>query len=116
MKTMRQMMVLAAICALPVLAAVAAEKPATPATTVVRSKMIEAVFYDYSNRTMTIFFRKGGTYEYLDVPTRVYEDMIRAPSVGRYYHASVRGHFTSRRLDSGECAAFVDAHEPEARW
>ena len=94
----------------------AAEKQVPSATTVVRSSMIDAVFYDYSNRTLTVFFRKGGTYEYLEVPRATYEEMIRSASVGRYYHASIRGHFTSRRLDAAACAAFTDAHEAEARW
>lgn len=116
MNAKKMTMVLAALCAMTLLPARAAEKPTSSATTVVRSSMIDAVFYDYSNRTLTVFFRKGGTYEYLQVPQKVYEDLIRAASVGRYYHAEIRGHYTSRRLDAASCAAFVDAHDAESRW
>ena len=39
----------------------------------------------YENDNVTIEFNNGRTYRYYDVSEDVYEDLLNAPSVGKYF-------------------------------
>jgi len=56
----------------------------------VRSSAIREVQYEPSGERLIVIFAKGGSASYLDVPRSVFDAMIRAPSVGRYYRQVVR--------------------------
>jgi len=49
--------------------------------------------YDPSMRILTLHFRKGGIYEYIEVDKTVYEGLLEAKSVGQYFHSSIKGKF-----------------------
>lgn len=110
MNRMKMLMMAAALT----LAAGMAEAAGTQAstTTKARSKVIETVFYNHTNGTLTVHFRGGPSYAYVHVPEEVYQSLMAAESMGRYYSNEIRGRFTSRRLRA-ECAKPADqADEP----
>ncbi len=64
----------------------------------VESSMLREVGYDSETRTLEVEFTSGGIYEYYDVPSEVYKDLLRAESYGQYFNANVKGVYPSRRL------------------
>jgi len=60
-------------------------------TFIPKSDHIAEVSYDGDDRTMTITFQDGRSYEYAGVSQDVYLQMQRAPSVGSFFHRHVRG-------------------------
>lgn len=58
---------------------------------VVESSAIEKVAYDYETRSLFITFKSGGTYEYDNIGIDLFEGLVNAKSVGRFYHAHIRG-------------------------
>lgn len=59
--------------------------------------IVEAT-YDTKRHDMTIEFARGGRYKYADVPESVYHAIVTAPSVGRAFHATIRGHYATTRI------------------
>lgn len=59
--------------------------------TSVNSSNVEAVGYDADSSTLQVEFKNGGTYQYFDVPERVFEALRDADSVGRYLAANIKG-------------------------
>lgn len=53
------------------------------------SSFIRAIGYDDSLETLYIRF-KHGMYEYYDVPESIFEGIIKAESVGEYFHKNIR--------------------------
>jgi hypothetical protein len=64
----------------------------------VSSSNIESVGYDADSSTLEVEFKKGGVYQYYDVPGHVYEDFISAESLGSYLHHSIKGVFSVSRV------------------
>jgi hypothetical protein len=63
----------------------------------VQSSNIDSVAW--LNDTLFIRFHHGGEYAYDGVPHNVFEDMLKAPSVGKFFHAEVKNKFEYRRLE-----------------
>ncbi len=61
------------------------------------STNLHEVIYHPSLQMMEVHFHSGHTYRYMGVPTRVFNELINAPSAGRYYNHKIRGHFSSVR-------------------
>lgn len=38
-------------------------------------------------------FHNGSTYRYQDVPMKVFNELITAPSAGKYFHAEIRAKY-----------------------
>lgn len=55
-----------------------------------QSTWLDAVAYDPLTRTLTVRYRSGEMYRYLDVPHRVYEAFLIAESPGAYYNEFIR--------------------------
>jgi hypothetical protein len=72
----------------------------TELMTPVRSSTLQAVAYDEASRTLFVQFRSSATYEYRDVPPETYGAMLAAHSIGRYFTAKIRDHFSTVKLDS----------------
>jgi hypothetical protein len=47
--------------------------------------------YDESSQILTVEFINGGSYNYYDVPTMVFEQMKAAPSKGQFLAQSIKG-------------------------
>lgn len=57
----------------------------------VQSSTISEIGYDAANRIMTVKFKTGATYEYLEVPQEIYDFVANADSVGKALNAEVKG-------------------------
>lgn len=63
----------------------------------VKSSQIQDVGYDSDNATLYIKFIRGNWYSYDNVPGEIYEGLIKAPSVGKYFHKNIKGVFNYRK-------------------
>ena len=64
----------------------------------VESSSIASVGYSRAQEQLEIEFQSGSLYCYFEVPQAVYEDLRGAESVGRYFNAYVRPHYSYARL------------------
>lgn len=63
------------------------------------SSQIEDIEYNEDENTLIIKFKRGGsTYEYYDVPQHVYEKMVEADSVGKYFYAYIRDNYHCEKV------------------
>jgi hypothetical protein len=65
----------------------------------VSSSAISSVGYDPKSRTLEVEFTSGGVYDYSEVPKKVYESLMAAPSKGRFLAQRIRGRYPSVRAD-----------------
>ncbi len=56
----------------------------------VDSSNLHSVGYDSSTMTLEIEFKSGGIYQYYGVPKEVYEQLLAASSLGKFFHANIR--------------------------
>ena len=66
--------------------------------TKVESSNIASVGYE--NNTVEIEFNSGAIYQYENVPIRVYDVMMKADSVGKYFNAHIKSKYNYRRVDN----------------
>lgn len=64
----------------------------------VSSSNIASVGYDEASQTLEIEFNSGGIYEYYDVPEYVYQELISASSVGRYFIQAIKNTYNCSRI------------------
>jgi hypothetical protein len=65
----------------------------------VQSSALEQVSYDERAHTLCATFRETGrTYLYQDVPQELYDGLIFADSLGRYFNAHIRDNFSFREI------------------
>jgi hypothetical protein len=57
----------------------------------VSSSAISSIEYDEESQTLTVYFIKGGVYEYGGVPKDVYEAFLNSGSPGRFFLYNIRG-------------------------
>lgn len=63
----------------------------------VASSSIAAVGYDKKLHILEIEFHHGGIYQYVDVPEKVYEELMSSPSQGAYYLNEIKEKFKDQR-------------------
>lgn len=73
--------------------------------TSVKSSQIVSVGYDPSILTLEVEFRpfRADTtattvWQYTNVPPKLYEEMMRAPSTGSFFHKNIKGQFSANRV------------------
>ena len=64
----------------------------------VDSEMLVAAGYDEKSHSLQAVFRTGETYLYRNVPSFVYEGLMKADSIGRYMHKYILGRYEYERL------------------
>lgn len=64
---------------------------------VVSSNLV-SVGYDPQSMTLEIEFQGGAVYQYFDVPESVYNELLGAPSVGKFFAAQVKGVYRFARV------------------
>lgn len=52
----------------------------------------------FANGVLEIEFKHGGVYQYFNVPTSVYEDLMTAESKGKYFHQFIRDKYEFVKL------------------
>lgn len=65
---------------------------------VTRSTMITEIEYDSEKKLLILIFGKGGKYEYSDVPKDIYEALLGAESIGKYFLANVKDKFETVKI------------------
>ena len=71
-----------------------------PHMELVESLLIYAVGYDEGDRKLTVKFHSGPTYVYEEVPRGVYDDLLAAPSVGRFFLKEVKGVYPGKKKEA----------------
>ncbi len=66
--------------------------------TPVSSSNVASVGYDAIGLTLEVEFKGGSVYQYFDVPEAVYQEMMRASSVGEFMHANIRNQYRYTRV------------------
>jgi hypothetical protein len=56
------------------------------------------VCYLSEQRVLQVGLHTGRDYDYLDVPARVYQELLAAESKGRYYNLHIRNEFPCRQI------------------
>lgn len=56
----------------------------------VKSSAIRSVGYDPDTKILSIEFNHGKVYDYLDVSEETFEEMLKAPSIGKFYNQRFR--------------------------
>ena len=64
----------------------------------VSSSSVAAVGYDEQSGDLFIEYVTSGTYIYIGVPMPVYEDLMRAPSIGVYVNQVIKPTYACTRL------------------
>jgi hypothetical protein len=65
----------------------------------IASSAISSVGYDESNSRLEVEFESGAVYDYFDVPSKVYDDLLKAPSKGRFVSQRIRDQYPFVRRD-----------------
>jgi hypothetical protein len=63
----------------------------------VTSSNIAEVGYSDQDQVLELLYTSGLTYQYFEVPRRVFEELLQAESIGRYVNANIKGHFRYAR-------------------
>ena len=64
----------------------------------VASSNIMSVGYEPSSQTLEIEFGSGGVSQYYNVPQSVYEELLAAPSKGKFFASQVKDRFPYARV------------------
>ncbi|WP_437890342.1 KTSC domain-containing protein [Phytobacter sp. V91] len=64
----------------------------------VKSSRISSVGYEESTRTLEIRFHDKSTWQYRDVPPRIFTVFLTVVSKGRYYDGVVKGKYLARKV------------------
>jgi hypothetical protein len=66
----------------------------------VSSSAISSIGYDDRSSVLEVEFESGAVYDYFDVPPKVYQDLLKAPSKGTFVSRRVRDRYQFARRDS----------------
>jgi len=56
----------------------------------------------YNDRNLYITFNNGSRYEYFNVPNRIAQPMLQAPSKGKHLWKFIRGKFNYHKMDPSD--------------
>ncbi|MHC8508992.1 MAG: KTSC domain-containing protein [Rhodospirillales bacterium] len=62
------------------------------------SSNLRSVGYDSQSQILEIEFNQSRIYQYYGVPEHLYEQLIQAPSKGRFFHVYIRHAFPYDRV------------------
>jgi hypothetical protein len=66
-------------------------------TVLFESSNIKLASYNPESETLSISFKNGSTYDYLNVPFDVFKGLIKADSAGKYFYQHIRDEFVFRK-------------------
>ncbi len=64
----------------------------------VESSNLNSVGYDPKTKTLEIEFHEGGVYQYFDVPADIHQELISAPSKGKYHHKFIKNVYSFQKI------------------
>ena len=56
----------------------------------VKSSNITAIGYKGETETLVILFHSGTTYTYQPIPDHMYQELMAAESIGKYFHQEIK--------------------------
>ncbi len=59
----------------------------------VTSSNVSSIGYESDTLTLEVEFNDGSIYQYFDVPEAVYQELIRANSIGKFMHAHIKNQY-----------------------
>jgi len=62
------------------------------------SSLLVAACYESEARTLSLWLKPGGIYEFYDVPPSFAKDLVAAPSPGRYFNTHLRNLYAYQRI------------------
>jgi len=62
------------------------------------SSNVAKVEYHTATSEIHVTFKNGASHAYHDVPLGIFQEMQKAPSAGKFFAASIRPKFKSRKL------------------
>lgn len=62
----------------------------------VASSCVQDAVYDTDEKVLSITYPSGVTYDYLDVPESVFDELEKAPSAGRYLNSVIKPTYAYR--------------------
>ena len=63
----------------------------------VSSSNIKSVGYDEMTSTLEIEFGNGDVWQYRGVPKAIYQEMMEAASIGKYFYKNIKSQFDAER-------------------
>ena len=75
--------------------------------TAVESSTLANIAYDRTRTLLQLKFNSRAIYQYFRVPATVHEELLLAPSKGRYFNQAIRGKFAYRRISNGQAEALA---------
>lgn len=70
----------------------------------VDSTTMRSVGYEAPSRILEIEFDSGAVYQYLGVPARIYQQLLRAESKGRYFNSEIRDIYSYVQVSGSRAA------------
>lgn len=64
----------------------------------VSSSTILSVGYDAANETLEVEFKSTGVYQYLNVPQFIWERLMAADSIGKFFNAEIKNAFPFEKV------------------
>ena len=64
----------------------------------VLSTEIEWIGYEQKQNMLQVEFIAGGTYQYQNVPKRIYDAFLTAPSHCQYFESNIKGQYPYRKV------------------
>ena len=64
----------------------------------VSSSSVAEVGYDPTEKTLAIRFHSGAEYRYAHVSREIYQALVAASSIGRYFNVEIRGAYEYQRV------------------
>ena len=64
----------------------------------VASSSVKSVGYDSWTETLEVEFLSGSRYQYYGVPQQMHEQMMQAPSKGRFLNAYIKNQYPYSRV------------------
>ena len=59
----------------------------------VKSSNIVSLGYDEDKEVLEVEYIRSGVYRYFNVPKKLYERALKAPSIGKFIWANIRGKY-----------------------
>ena len=63
------------------------------------SSVVAAIKYDPVSAILRITYVSGIIYDYKEVPVRIYEEMKRAESKGKYLNEHIKGNYDFEKIE-----------------
>jgi hypothetical protein len=65
----------------------------------VSSSNIKSIGYESNSKTLEIEFRDGGIYQYFNVTSNIYEELISTPSIGSFFHKYIKENYNWKKIN-----------------